>query len=196
MPVPAPVSASRSRFLPVWLAWSSLFAECVEEHFAYIDPELRVEFAHASGAGHVDFGELPGDHVQAGELDAVFHQHRPDGARNSQFVVVYGLPLATPAARKVAAKVGAARYTRENIGHRLAVDHENALVAVGDAGQKFLRHRRAASVAGQGLEDYVEVCLVGLGQEYPAPAHSVERLENRAPVFAHEFAQDRRICGN
>src|SRR6056297_1069487 len=130
MPVPAPVPAFPSRFLLMRLAGSSLFVECVEKHFANIDSELRVEFAHARWTGHVDLRELSGDHVEAGELYAVFHQHGSDDMGDSQFVIVDRLSLAAPAARKVAAEIGAAGDAREHVRHRFAVNHKDPLVAV------------------------------------------------------------------
>src|SRR6185369_8881533 len=95
---------------------------------------------------------------------------------------------ALAAARQVAAEIVALRHAREHVRHRLAVDHQDALVAVADLGNVALGDREVAAFGGQRLDDDVEVRIAAPAAEDRAPAHAVERLEHDVAVLADEAA--------
>ena len=70
---------------------------------------------------------------------------------------------------------------------RLAVEQEDALVALAHRRQELLHHRQAPAVARGQLDDRVDV-QVALGQRHHAlAARAVERLDHRAPAdLVHE----------
>src|SRR6185369_11367067 len=95
---------------------------------------------------------------------------------------------ALAAASQVAAEIVALRHAREHVRHRLAVDHQDALVAIADLGKVALRDGEVAALVGQRLDDDVEIRIAAAAAEDRASAHAVERLEHDVAVLGDEPA--------
>src|SRR5690606_34170962 len=116
-----------------------------------------VDFADAGRTGDVDFGEVVADHVQADEQQAALAQLGADDGGDLAIAVRQRLRDPAAAGGQVAAGFAGRRNPRQAIGYRLAVDHQDALVAILDRRDVALRHDLPAAVLGEHLEDDREV---------------------------------------
>ena len=95
---------------------------------------------------------------------------------------------ALAAGREVAAHLAALRDARQAVGHGLAADHQDALVALRDLGHEALHHDGLRAVLVERLDDGAEVQPVGLDAEDAHAAHAVERLQDDVLVLGMEGA--------
>src|SRR5690606_12570986 len=147
----------------------------IEETGADIDAVDPVQLPHAGRAGDVYLCQVIADHVQPGEHQPALDQ---GGCHLLDDPAVAGAHPHAPAAaagRQVAAGLALRRNARQRVGYRLAVDHQDALVAGGDLGQVALHHGVAAAEFGDGLDDDVQVRVALLDHEDPGAAHAVQR---------------------
>src|SRR6202158_5796677 len=158
-----------------------------------VEPGLLSDFDEPGRAGHVYFGQevaydIKPDHEQSfgrklgadalGDLAIT----RGEGPRDAQAA---GCEIATRLAR-----LGNAG---QNMRNRLAVDQDDALVAVDDLGDEALRHDRSRAVMGQRLDDHVAVGIVDAHPKNRRASHAVERLQDHILVLIDKTAQPPRI---
>ena len=99
--------------------------------------------ADARRAGHVDFGQVVTDDVDAGEQDARIAEFRADAFADLEIAVGERLSAADRPHHEVAAVVVRRRNPGERVRYGLAVDQKDALVPTfGDFGNEDLRDRR------------------------------------------------------
>src|SRR5690606_13868346 len=83
----------------------------------------------------VDHGALGSDHVRADQPEAAPAQLGPYLGGDPAVALAQRPRLAAPTGRQVAPGLASLGNTRQAVGHRLAVDHQDALVAIDDLGQ-------------------------------------------------------------
>ncbi|MNE17281.1 hypothetical protein D3C80_1102560 [compost metagenome] len=132
------------------------------------------------------------DHVQSDEQQAFFAQGRADGGGDLAVALGQRAGLATAAGGQVAAGLAGGGNACQAVGHRLAVDHQDALVAVLDRRQVALRHDLLGAVEGEGLEDHREVRVAGAMAEDRRTAHAIKGFENDVTLFFGKLAQNVR----
>ena len=77
-------------------------------------------------------------------------------------------------------------------GHRLAVDEDDALVALAHLGQVTLDHERLAEALLEQLDQRREVVVALLDEEHAGAAIAVERLDDDVAVLLAEGVDQRR----
>ncbi|CRQ80378.1 hypothetical protein PAERUG_E16_London_17_VIM_2_04_14_02649 [Pseudomonas aeruginosa] len=97
---------------------------------------------------------------------------------------------AAAAGGEVAASLALGGDARQAVGHRFAVDHQDALVAVLDFRQIALCHDLLAAMLGEGLEDHREVRVAFAVTKYRRTAHSVQGFENDVTMLGGKLAQN------
>ena len=84
--------------------------------------------------------------------------------------------------RQVATHLAALRNPRQTERHGLAANHQHALVALGDLGQKLLHHHALGPVLVQRLDDGAQVQAIVFHPEDAHATHAVQRLEDDVAV--------------
>src|SRR5690606_9700216 len=158
----------------------------IHEQRADVGVFFTVDLPGAGGAGDIDFGEVVADDVKAGKENTFFPQNRADAVGNFQIPLAQRLHHTGAASGEIAATLPRCRYAGEAIGHRSAVDHQNALVAVGNLGKVFLRHDGSGAVQGQGFDNDAEIGVPFLDVKNGGAAHAVEGFENNVAVVAEK----------
>ncbi len=110
----------------------------------------------------------------------------PIAARDLEVARGQRLRHALAAGGQVAADFAALRNARQAERHRLAADHQDALVALRDLGQEALDHDGGRAVVVQRLDDGAEVQAIGADPEDAHAAHAVQRLEDDLLVLGVE----------
>ncbi|MNJ21763.1 hypothetical protein D3C77_161250 [compost metagenome] len=134
--------------------------------------------------------------VQAYEQQAFLAQGRADLFGDPAVAVSQRAGFATAAGGQVATGFAAGRNARQAVRHRLAVDHQDALVAVDDRRQVGLDHDLRGAMQGQGLENHREVRVARAMAEDPGAAHAIQRFEDHVAMFGGEFANDVRATAD
>ena len=93
---------------------------------------------------------------------------------------------ALAAGGQVAADFAALRNARQAERHRLAADHQHALVALRDLRHEALHHDGGRAVVVERLDDGAQVQPVGPDAEDAHAAHAVQRLEDDLLVLGVE----------
>ena len=96
--------------------------------------------------------------------------------------------------REVGADLAFARDAVDRAGD-LAVDEDDALVALGDAGEEGLDHVRLAIGGVEDLDQRGEVGAVAADLEHRLAAIAVQRLDDDLPMLGEELAGDGRASG-
>ena len=115
-------------------AQASAALERVDEGRGDVEAGLLGDLLEAGRAGDVDLGEAVADDVEADQQQAARRQRRPDRLGDLAVARRERLGHALAADGEVAADLAALRDARQRMRHRLAVDHEDALVAGDDLG--------------------------------------------------------------
>lgn len=94
-----------------------------------IDAEGGIQLTDTGRAGDVDFGQIVADDIEADEHQPLFPDHR--GHPGTDLPVTLGQlpPLATTAGGQIAPVLALGRDPGQGVGHRLAIDQQDALVA-------------------------------------------------------------------
>src|SRR5262249_55239413 len=148
-----------------------------------------VDFLDAGGARDVDLGDEAADDVEADEVETVEPEAGRHPAADLSGAVVDGAPDHPAADADVAAGLGRAGHA-EDRAERLAVEDDQALVAVTHGGEVALRHHEARAFDRRHLEERVQVAVGAVDvQDAGAPA-AVERLDDHlAAETLHEGLQ-------
>src|SRR6266851_4015367 len=140
-----------------------------------------IDLLDSRGRGHVDLGQVVADDVEPDEIEPVALQARPHHRADLAVARGYLSFDAIAADVDIAAVLVVARDS-QRASQRLAVEHDQPLVAVADFGQIALRHYWPRLETGDRLEDCVQVAVVGRGQKHAFAAVSVERLDDHLPA--------------
>src|SRR5690606_31979132 len=169
---------------------AALAGDAVHQALADGGVEGRIDLADAGRAGDVDFRQVLADHVQANEDQALLAQRRAHGGGNLAITLGQWACLAAPAGGQVAAGLARRGNARQAVGHRFAVDHQDALVAVLDRRQIALGHDLLAAVLGQRLENHRKIGVPFTVAKDHRAAHAVQGFENDVTVLFGKLAQN------
>src|SRR5690242_7158469 len=97
-----------------------------------IEPVKLVEFPHARRTRDVDLRQIIADHVETDEQQAAAAQRRRHLRADPAVALAQRYPDAGAAGGEIAAGFAGLGNAGEGVGDRLAVDQQDALVAVGD----------------------------------------------------------------
>src|SRR5690606_29808293 len=111
-------------------------------------------------AGDIDLGQIVADHIQADEQQTPAAQLRPHFSGDPAVALGQRTGFAPAAGGEVAPGFPGLRNPRQTVGDRLAVDHQDALVAIPDFRQVTLGHDLLLTVQGQGLDDHADIGVV------------------------------------
>ncbi len=154
-----------------------------------VEAEPGIQLPNTGRAGDIDLGEIVADHVEAGKQDAPPAQFGPDLRGDPAVALAQGLPDAGPAGGEVAPGLAGPGYAGEGIGHWIAVEQQDSLIAVRDFRDELLGHTEPISVIGQGLDDDVEIGIPGLYPKDGETPHAAEGLEDDLQVPGEELRQ-------
>ena len=93
----------------------------------------------------------------------------------------------------VGARLALGRHAVDH-AHRLAVDQDDALVALAHLGQVALGDHRLAAALGEHLQQRVEVLVVGPHAEHAGAAVAEQRLQDDVLVLVAERADGARVA--
>ena len=96
--------------------------------------------------------------------------------------------------REVGADFAFAGHAVDRAGD-LAVDQDDALVALGDLGKELLDDVRLAIGAVEQLDQRGEVAAVGADPEHRSAGEAVQRLDDDLAMLGEELAGERRASG-
>src|SRR5690554_4541954 len=167
-----------------------LLFDAVHQFSTDIGAVGRVNFANAGRAGDVDLGQVITDHVQTDKQQPAAAQLRTYLGRNPAIALTQRACLTAPTGGEIAAGFTGLRNPRQAVGYRLAIDHQDALVAVLDLRQITLRHDLLLAMQGKGFDDHADIRVILANPEDHGAAHAIQRLENHVFVFADERPQD------
>src|SRR5579864_7339533 len=136
-----------------------------------------VDFLDSGRRGDVDFGEIVADHIDANENQAFRPEGGPDRGAN------IALATANLGLNRLAAdmEIGARLPLRRHAQHRadrLAIDEDDALVALSNLGQIALHYDRLAVERGEALQERVEILVVLLDPKNAGAAIAEKRLQD------------------
>src|SRR5882672_4114361 len=158
-------------------------------------PVEPVDLLQAGRRGDVDLGEPVADHVDADEDHAEPRQFRSDGVADLA-VALAELGLHRFAAdMHVGARLAFGRHAIDD-ADRLAVDQDDALVALAHLGKIALGDQRLAAALREHLEQRGEILVVGPDAEHARAAIAEQRLQDDVLVLGAEIAQGAWVGGD
>ena len=172
------------------LAGSSLQLGRDRVHEAFADTGIEgiVDFADAGRAGDVDLGEVIADDIRPTNSRPRSRSCGPTIAAISRSRSDSG--CATPRRRRPLPRVSPAAESAPAVGDRLAIDHQDALVAILDRRNVALRHDLPAAMLGQHFEDHGQVGVALAMTEDRGASHFVQGFENDVTVLVGKLAEN------
>src|ERR1700682_1697674 len=161
-----------------------------------VEPGLLGDFDEPGRAGHVYFGQEVAYDIKPDHEQSFGRKLWADALGNLAITRGEGPRDAQAAGCEIATRLARLRDPGQNMRNRLAVDQDDALVAVGALGDEALRHDRSRAVMGQRLDDHVAVGIVDAHPKNRRASHAVERLQNHILVLIYEAAQHPGIPGD
>ena len=138
-----------------------------------VEVELRIELAHASWAGHINFSQIVTNDIKADEIEALFNERGPNLIANPTITIGECSPYAGATRGEIAPCFTGGGNSSQAIRHRLAIDHQNARVALSDLWDISLGHDELMTVLRQGFNDDIAIRVVGFQSKYRLSTHSI-----------------------
>src|SRR5699024_3481596 len=132
-----------------------------------------IELTHTSGAGNVDFCEVVANYIEAYEMQPFFFKHRPYLCTNPAVTLSKFTAFSAPACGDVTTRLAGHGNACQSVINRFAINHENALVAVGDFGNETLNHCRGGAMFSEYFSDYGKVWVAFFNTENVTATHAV-----------------------
>ena len=160
--------------------------ELVGERSGNVEAALRGDFDESCRTGDVDLGQEVADDVQADHEQPVGCEARSDALRDFPVAFRQRSHHAASTRRKITPRFTLLGDACKRKRHDLAIEQQNALVAVGDLRDEALRHHTFVAVAAYGLDDDMAIRIVLTHAKNRRSAHAVERLEDDVAVLVDE----------
>ena len=173
----------------------ALGLDCIPQKARDIGTAEALDLADAGRRGNVDLGEIIADHVDADEKEATFAQGGADAVADFLLAFRQFRMLGAPADMHVGPAVVLGRHAVDR-ADRLAIDQDDALVALADIGQVLLRNEGLPEHQAEGFEQRGEIAVVLLEMEDASATVAVKRLDDDVAHLFAEGADFGRIAGN
>src|SRR5262249_1660844 len=151
--------------------------DLVPDHRRYVRTAEIFHRADAGRRGDVDLGEVTVDHVDADEEEPALAQRPADALADLALARGELGFLRRAAAHHVRAEIVGRGHAVDRAGE-LAVDQDDALVAVFDRGQEFLHHPLLAERHGEEVVERAEIEVFLRQPKHRLAALAVERLHH------------------
>jgi hypothetical protein len=169
--------------------------DLVPDRLLDLDAVEARNFLQAGRRGHVDLGEVVADHVDAHEEQAPLSQIGADGGADVMLARGERAFLRPAADMHVGTCVARGGHAVDG-AHGLAIDEDDALVALPHGGLVALDHQRLGGAGEVAVEDRAEILVILADAEDPDAAIAEQRLDDDVAKLRPELGDGGAVPGD